>query len=117
MIMSYIKVLSCLILAVTPANSDLANLDALQMAGIADPDGNRTIGVITKLDIMDRGTDARNLLLGKVVPLRLGYVGVVNRCQEGHLPLLVPINCPEACAAILWKSSKAALKVMNLNQF
>lgn len=31
---------------------------------------------------MDRGTDARNFLLGKVVPLRLGYVGVVNRSQE-----------------------------------
>ncbi|KAL3724011.1 hypothetical protein ACJRO7_036089 [Eucalyptus globulus] len=82
MIMSYIKVPSCLILAVTPANSDLANSDALQMAGMADPDGHRTIGVITKLDIMDRGTDARNLLLGKVIPLRLGYVGVVNRSQE-----------------------------------
>ncbi|KAL9284898.1 hypothetical protein ACSQ67_024722 [Phaseolus vulgaris] len=85
MIMSYIKTPTCLILAVTPANSDLANSDALQMAAIADPDGNRTIGVITKLDIMDRGTDARNLLLGKVVPLRLGYVGVVNRCQEDIL--------------------------------
>ncbi|XP_051144270.1 dynamin-related protein 3A-like isoform X2 [Andrographis paniculata] len=82
MIMSYIKLPSCLILAVTPANSDLANSDALQMAGIADPDGNRTIGVITKLDIMDRGTDARNFLLGKVIPLRLGYIGVVNRSQE-----------------------------------
>ncbi|CAI8591360.1 unnamed protein product [Vicia faba] len=68
--------------AVTPANSDLANSDALQMAGVADPEGNRTIGVITKLDIMDRGTDARNLLQGKVIPLRLGYVGVVNRSQE-----------------------------------
>ncbi|XP_027919460.1 dynamin-related protein 3A-like [Vigna unguiculata] len=85
MIMSYIKTPTCLILAVTPANSDLANSDALQMAAIADPDGNRTIGVITKLDIMDRGTDARNLLLGKVIPLRLGYVGVVNRCQEDIL--------------------------------
>ncbi|KAL3010859.1 hypothetical protein AAZX31_07G168300 [Glycine max] len=85
MIMSYIKTPTCLILAVTPANSDLANSDALQMAGIADPDGNRTIGVITKLDIMDRGTDARNLLLGKVIPLRLGYVGVVNRSQEDIL--------------------------------
>ncbi|GAB4838401.1 Dynamin- protein 3A [Ancistrocladus abbreviatus] len=82
MIMSYIKIKSCLILAVTPANSDLANSDALQMAGIADPDGHRTIGVITKLDIMDRGTDARNFLLGKVIPLKLGYVGVVNRSQE-----------------------------------
>ncbi|XP_048619288.1 dynamin-related protein 3A-like isoform X1 [Brassica napus] len=85
MILSYIKQPSCLILAVTPANSDLANSDALQIAGNADPDGHRTIGVITKLDIMDKGTDARNLLLGKVVPLRLGYVGVVNRCQEDIL--------------------------------
>ncbi|GMY38968.1 dynamin-related protein 3A-like [Fagus crenata] len=82
MIMSYIRTPSCLILAVTPANSDLANSDALQIAGNADPDGHRTIGIITKLDIMDRGTDARNLLLGKVIPLRLGYVGVVNRSQE-----------------------------------
>uniref|UniRef100_A0A7N0T170 Dynamin-related protein 3A-like n=1 Tax=Kalanchoe fedtschenkoi TaxID=63787 RepID=A0A7N0T170_KALFE len=85
MIMSYIKLPTCIILAVTPANSDLANSDALQIAGNADPDGNRTIGVITKLDIMDRGTDARNLLLGKVIPLRLGYVGVVNRSQEDIL--------------------------------
>ncbi|KAK6776128.1 hypothetical protein RDI58_027129 [Solanum bulbocastanum] len=82
MIMSYIKLPSCLILAVTPANADLANSDALQIAGNADPDGYRTIGVITKLDIMDRGTDARNFLLGKVIPLRLGYIGVVNRSQE-----------------------------------
>ncbi|KAG8368589.1 hypothetical protein BUALT_Bualt15G0061200 [Buddleja alternifolia] len=82
MIMSYIKPKSCLILAVTPANSDLSTSDALQMARNADPDGCRTIGVITKLDIMDRGTDACNFLLGEVVPLRLGYVGVVNRCQE-----------------------------------
>ncbi|KAF8406115.1 hypothetical protein HHK36_008195 [Tetracentron sinense] len=82
MILSYIKHPSCLILAVTPANADLANSDALQIAGTADPDGYRTIGVITKLDIMDRGTDARNFLLGKVIPLRLGYVGVVNRSQE-----------------------------------
>ncbi|XP_022988688.1 dynamin-related protein 3A-like [Cucurbita maxima] len=85
MIMSYIKVPSCLILAVTPANSDLANSDALQIAGNADPDGIRTIGIITKLDIMDRGTDARNLLYGKVIPLRLGYFGVVNRSQEDIL--------------------------------
>ncbi|KAA3482509.1 dynamin-related protein 3A [Gossypium australe] len=85
MIMSYIKQPSCLIIAVTPANSDLANSDALQIAGNADPDGYRTIGVITKLDIMDRGTDARNLLLGKVIPLRLGYIGVVNRSQEDIL--------------------------------
>ncbi|GMY29136.1 dynamin-related protein 3A-like isoform X2 [Fagus crenata] len=82
MIMAHIRQENCIILAVTPANSDLATSDALQMAREADPTGSRTIGVITKLDIMDRGTDARNFLLGKLVPLHLGYVGVVNRSQE-----------------------------------
>ncbi|KAL2537110.1 Dynamin-related protein 3A [Forsythia ovata] len=85
MINSYIKPRSCLILAVTPANSDLANSDALQLAKTADPGGSRTIGVITKLDIMDRGTDACKILLGKDVHLQLGYVGVVNRSQEDIL--------------------------------
>lgn len=82
MIMDYITQQNCIILAVSPANSDLATSDALQMAREADPNGFRTIGVITKLDIMDRGTDACNFLLGKVIPLKLGYVGVVNRSQE-----------------------------------
>uniref|UniRef100_M8BXQ4 Dynamin-related protein 3B n=1 Tax=Aegilops tauschii TaxID=37682 RepID=M8BXQ4_AEGTA len=88
MILSYIKHKTCIILAVSPANADLANSDALQMARQADPDGSRTIGVITKLDIMDRGTDARNFLLGNVIPLRLGYVGVVNRSQQSTLKYL-----------------------------
>ena len=47
-----------------------------------DPDGRRTIGVITKLDIMDRGTNAVHYIRGDVVPLALGYIGVINRCQE-----------------------------------
>lgn len=51
------------------------------MARELDPKGLRTIGVITKIDIMDKGTDARNMLMGKDVPLRLGYVGVKNRSQ------------------------------------
>ncbi|KAM5564635.1 dynamin-related protein 3A-like [Rosa sericea] len=82
MIMGHIRQENCIILAVSPANADLATSDALQLAREADPTGFRTIGVITKLDIMDRGTNASNFLLGKVVPLKLGYVGVVNRCQE-----------------------------------
>jgi dynamin 1-like protein len=38
-------------------------------------------GVLTKLDIMDRGTNALPALRNLVVPLRLGYVGIVNRSQ------------------------------------
>ncbi|KAM6542028.1 hypothetical protein CsatB_006475 [Cannabis sativa] len=94
MIMTQIRQEKCIILAVSPANSDLATSDALQMARDADPTGSRTIGVITKLDIMDRGTDARNFLLGKVVPLRLGYIGVINRSQEEYAIKLMPCSAP-----------------------
>ena len=82
MIFQFIGKETCWILAVTPANSDLATSDALMLAKQADPDGLRTIGVITKLDLMDEGTDAREILENKLVPLRRGYVGVVNRSQK-----------------------------------
>uniref|UniRef100_A0A8C2XD15 Interferon-induced GTP-binding protein Mx n=1 Tax=Cyclopterus lumpus TaxID=8103 RepID=A0A8C2XD15_CYCLU len=82
MIMQFITRESCLILAVTPANCDLANSDALKLAKDVDPQGLRTIGVITKLDLMDEGTDAREILENKLLPLRRGYIGVVNRSQK-----------------------------------
>jgi replication fork clamp-binding protein CrfC len=52
------------------------------MARELDPKGLRTLGVITKIDIMDRGTNAKRMLSGQDVPLRLGYVGVKNRSQQ-----------------------------------
>ncbi|XP_064416971.1 dynamin-2 isoform X3 [Latimeria chalumnae] len=82
MIMQFITKDNCLILAVTPANSDLANSDALKLAKEVDPQGMRTIGVVTKLDLMDEGTDARDILENKLLPLRRGYIGVVNRSQK-----------------------------------
>lgn len=41
--------------------------------------GRRTLLVVSKLDLMDAGTDALEVLLGRVIPVRLGIVGVVNR--------------------------------------
>uniref|UniRef100_U5EZL6 Dynamin n=1 Tax=Corethrella appendiculata TaxID=1370023 RepID=U5EZL6_9DIPT len=82
MIFQFIRKETCLILAVTPANTDLANSDALKLAKEVDPQGVRTIGVITKLDLMDEGTDARDVLENKLLPLRRGYIGVVNRSQK-----------------------------------
>lgn len=66
-------------MALTAANTDLANSDALQMARSVDPDGERTIGVVTKIDLMDEGTDALELLSGNIYPLKLGYFGVKCR--------------------------------------
>ncbi|KAM8944634.1 dynamin-1 isoform X2 [Vulpes vulpes] len=82
MLMQFVTKENCLILAVSPANSDLANSDALKVAKEVDPQGQRTIGVITKLDLMDEGTDARDVLENKLLPLRRGYIGVVNRSQK-----------------------------------
>jgi hypothetical protein len=39
-------------------------------------------GVLTKLDIMDKGTDALAMLRNEVLPLRMGYTAVVNRSQR-----------------------------------
>ncbi|XP_034567150.1 dynamin-3 isoform X1 [Notolabrus celidotus] len=82
MLLQFITKESCLILAVTPANTDLANSDALKISKEVDPQGVRTIGVITKLDLMDEGTDAKDILENKLLPLRRGYIGVVNRSQK-----------------------------------
>ncbi|XP_062334467.1 dynamin-1a [Osmerus eperlanus] len=82
MLMQFVTKDNCLLLAVSPANSDLANSDALKIAKEVDPQGQRTIGVITKLDLMDEGTDAREILENKLLPLRRGYIGVVNRSQK-----------------------------------
>ncbi|KAG9011542.1 vacuolar protein sorting-associated protein 1 [Tulasnella sp. JGI-2019a] len=82
MLMKYVTRPNAIILAVTSANTDLANSDGLKMAREVDPEGVRTIGVLTKVDIMDRGQNVIDILAGRVIPLRLGYVPVVNRGQR-----------------------------------
>jgi replication fork clamp-binding protein CrfC len=82
MVNKYIEHENAIILAITPANQDLANSDSLIAARKVDPKGDRTLGVLTKLDIMDKGTDARDVLLNRVYALKLGYIGVINRSQQ-----------------------------------
>ena len=71
-----------IILCVIAANSDIATSDGLMLAKDIDVSGTRTLGVLTKLDIMDAGTDARKVLLNEEIPLKLGYVGVKNRSKQ-----------------------------------
>lgn len=82
MILEYIAPPTAIILAITEATSDIANSEALKLARQVDKTGSRTIGVLTKLDLMDAGTDAVDVLLNRVIPLSLGFVGVVNRSQK-----------------------------------
>lgn len=82
LILEYIAKPNCIVLAVSPANVDLVNSESLKLARQVDPQGKRTIGVLSKLDLMDQGTNALDILSGKVYPLKLGFVGVVNRSQQ-----------------------------------
>lgn len=120
MLMQFVTKDNCLLLAVSPANSDLANSDALKIAKEVDPQGLnlrppanltqiclghlnvrlkleskacvcvaglRTIGVITKLDLMDEGTDARDILENKLLPLRRGMTSQQSLTSD-WLPVL-----------------------------
>ncbi|CAJ1377128.1 unnamed protein product [Effrenium voratum] len=85
MTLHYINDPRTIVLAVLPANQDMSVSDSLALARQVDPQGMRSIGVITKIDIMDQGTDAATMLRGEDVPLRLGYVGVKMRSQQDIL--------------------------------
>ncbi|XP_072310901.1 dynamin-1-like protein isoform X1 [Eucyclogobius newberryi] len=81
LILKHISNPNCIILAVTAANTDMATSEALKVAREVDLDGRRTLAVVTKLDLMDAGTDAMDVLMGRVIPVKLGLIGVVNRSQ------------------------------------
>lgn len=82
LIVKYIANPNSIILAVTAANTDMATSEAIKMSKEVDPDGRRTLAVVTKLDLMDAGTDAIDILCGRVIPVKLGIIGVVNRSQQ-----------------------------------
>ena len=71
-------------LSVSAANVDLANSASVKPTRSVDPQGRRTIGVPTKLDLMDAGTNANDILNGRTYPLKLGLIGVVNRNLTGY---------------------------------
>ena len=83
--LAYINSLNSLILALTAAKTDLANFDALKLAHEVNPEGERTIGVVAKIDLLDEGIGALDLLQGRgfnIYLLILYYFGVKCRSQK-----------------------------------
>ncbi|EHK99432.1 putative protein msp1, mitochondrial [Glarea lozoyensis 74030] len=74
------------ILAISAADVDLANSTALRASRRVDPRGERTIGVVTKMDLVD-ATRGAAILSDRKYPLRLGYVGVVSRVPQSSSSL------------------------------
>jgi hypothetical protein len=80
----HIKDKRTIILAVIPSNTDIATQEILSIAKELDPNGLRTLGVLTKPDLIDKGGEENvmSLVEGKRNPLRLGYCIVRNRGQS-----------------------------------
>ncbi|KAG8391444.1 hypothetical protein BUALT_Bualt01G0188400 [Buddleja alternifolia] len=103
MVRAFVDKPNCIILAISPANQDIATSDAIKLAKEVDPSGERTFGVLTKLDLMDKGTNALDVTLSLSLShtltharaqkknsnenddgsyrLQHPWVGVVNRSQ------------------------------------
>nr|XP_009296165.1 myxovirus (influenza virus) resistance G isoform X1 [Danio rerio] len=84
LIIKFIVMQETINLVVVPCNIDIATTEALKLAQEVDPEGKRTIAVLTKPDIIDKGTEKNILAIvqNKVIPLRKGYVMVKCRGQQ-----------------------------------
>ncbi|XP_048014920.1 interferon-induced GTP-binding protein Mx-like isoform X1 [Megalobrama amblycephala] len=84
LIMQFIKKPETINLVVVPCNTDIATTEALKMAQEVDPKGRRTLAILTKPDLIDKGTEKNilDIVHNKVIPLRKGYVMVKCRGQK-----------------------------------
>lgn len=84
MVLGYMKNARSVILAVVPANTDIATQDILQLAQPYDPKGQRTLGVLTKPDLVDEGAEQSvlNIIEGRSTKLALGWCVVRNPGQK-----------------------------------
>ena len=81
-VLTTVPLILSVILSVSAANVDSANSESLKLAQSVASQGRRTIGVLTKLDLMDAGTDANDILTGRTYPPKPGFIGVVDRSRQ-----------------------------------
>jgi interferon-induced GTP-binding protein Mx len=84
LIAKYMQQKRTILLAMVPLTQDIATVEVLERCAKHDPDGSRTIGVLTKPDLINPGAEqeAVGVLLNKTKPLRLGYVMTKGRSQQ-----------------------------------
>ncbi|KAG7315743.1 hypothetical protein KOW79_020609 [Hemibagrus wyckioides] len=71
-------------LVVVPCNVDIATTEALKMTQEVDPEGKRTLAILTKPDLIDKGTEKNimDIVRNQVIPLSKGYIIVKCRSQK-----------------------------------
>ncbi|KAM9486963.1 interferon-induced GTP-binding protein Mx-like isoform 2-T3 [Clarias gariepinus] len=84
LIEKFIKRQETISLVVVPANIDIATTEALKMTHKVDPNGQRTLGILTKPDLVDKGAEESvvNTVNNQVIPLKKGYMIVKCRGQQ-----------------------------------
>ncbi|XP_047659084.1 interferon-induced GTP-binding protein Mx2-like [Tachysurus fulvidraco] len=84
LILNYIEKDQTINLVVVPCNVDIATTEALKMAQEVDPEGKRTLAILTKPDLIDKGTEKNimDIVRNQVIPLSKGYVIVKCRSQK-----------------------------------
>ncbi|KAL2043257.1 hypothetical protein N7G274_004317 [Stereocaulon virgatum] len=84
MVYSYMKNPRSVMLTVVPANVDIATQEILEKANEVVPDGIRTLGVLTKPDLMDKGAEKNviDLVEGPKHQLKLGWHVLRNASQQ-----------------------------------
>ena len=81
MTLKYISNPYTIILCAISANQDITVSDGLYLSKESDYLGERTLGVLTKVDLMDKGTNCKDILLNKLIPLKYGYIAIKNRSK------------------------------------
>ncbi|TKS65634.1 Mx Interferon-inducible [Collichthys lucidus] len=84
LIQKFIKKQETISLVVVPCNVDIATTEALKMAQEVDPDGERSLGILTKPDLVDKGTENTTVEIvhNEVIHLKKGYMIVKCRGQK-----------------------------------
>ena len=84
-VLDFISNSNSIILAITPSNIDISNSDSLKIAREVDPYFTRTLGVISKVDLVENYLEFVNIIKNNVYPLKYGYIGVTCRTSKENL--------------------------------
>ena len=84
-VLDFISNSNSIILAITPSNIDISNSDSLRIAREVDPYFTRTLGVISKVDLVENYLEFVNIIKNNVYPLKYGYIGVICRTTKENL--------------------------------
>ncbi|XP_008289662.1 interferon-induced GTP-binding protein Mx-like [Stegastes partitus] len=95
LIQTYIRKQETISLVVVPCNVDIATTEALKMAQQVDPDGERTLGILTKPDLVDKGTEETviEIVHNEAIHLKKGYM--IVKCR-GQMEISKKVSLPKA---------------------